>query len=118
MNVALFAAVNRKIGIFFFRSQANVFRLKTQGDAGDEEEMYPKATRHHKDVRVHVRYTCEKCSTMFKDHEKTCGKCGHERCNGCTRQPPKKENALDPAAVERIEKRMREMELSPQAEAT
>ena len=55
---------------------------------------------------------------MFKDHEKICGHCGHERCNECTRQPPKKENALDPAAVERIEKRMKEMELSQPASVT
>ena len=76
------------------------------------------ASRLRREVRVHVRWTCEKCSTLFTDAEKICGKCGHERCNDCTREPPKKEKGLDPAAVARIEKRMKEMDLSPPASAT
>ncbi len=108
--------------ILFLLSQLTILRPKlakyAEGYPGDKEETFPMAIRHHRDVRVHVRWTCEKCSTMFKDLEKICGKCGHERCNECTRQPPKKEEGLDPAAVERIEKRMKEMDLSPHASAT
>lgn len=55
---------------------------------------------------------------MFKDTEKTCRNCGHEKCDECPRQPPKKvERTLDDDAVKSVEERMKSLDVSPHASA-
>ena len=88
------------------------------GYPGDREEMYPLALRHRKKVRVHVRWTCHTCQGSFKDHEKICTGCGHERCEQCLRYPPKKEKKeFDEDVVRSVEEKLKNISLSPQASA-
>ena len=88
------------------------------GYPGDSEEMFPLARREMRPIRQRVRWNCEECKTTFKDLEKACANCGHEKCDGCPRHPPKKEKQLlDEAAVRSVEERMKSMSVSPQASA-
>ncbi|KAI4132976.1 MAG: hypothetical protein LQ338_000444 [Usnochroma carphineum] len=74
--------------------------------------------RERRPIRVHVRWTCHQCSKAFRDLSTKCEGCGHDRCDGCPRHPPKREKPkLDPDAVKKIEARMKTMDLSPQASA-
>ena len=74
--------------------------------------------RELRPIRTRVRWTCHSCTTIFKDLEKTCRSCGHERCDDCTREPPKTEDEpLDEAAIESVAEKMRQIEISPQASA-
>ena len=76
------------------------------------------AKRELKNIRTHVRWNCEKCETLFKDTEKTCSNCGHEKCDGCPRQPSQKaQRTLDEDAVKSVEERMKTLDVSPQASA-
>ena len=76
------------------------------------------AKREIKNIRTHVRWNCEKCEKLFKDAEKVCGNCGHEKCDDCPRYPPQKAKpSLDEDAVKRVEERMKKVDLSPQASA-
>ncbi|KAL8861639.1 MAG: hypothetical protein Q9178_001840 [Gyalolechia marmorata] len=90
---------------------------KIQGYPGDSD--YNIATRVRHPIRVHVRWTCHQCSGTFRDLSKKCEGCGHDRCDDCPRQPPKREKPkLDPDAVESVNERMKQMDLSAQAPAT
>ena len=85
---------------------------------GDREEMYPLVTRHRKKIRVHVRWTCHTCQASFKDGEKTCAGCGHQRCDECPRHPPKKvKTEFEEEAVRSVEEKLKNLGLSPQASA-
>ena len=84
----------------------------------ETEETFPLAKRELKSIRTHVRWTCDECETLFKDTEKTCSNCGHEKCDNCPRQPPQKvKRPLDEDAVKSVEERMKTLEVSPQASA-
>ncbi|KAL8678205.1 MAG: hypothetical protein Q9186_005423 [Xanthomendoza sp. 1 TL-2023] len=86
------------------------------GYPGDSD--YNAAVRERHPIRVHVRWTCHQCSQTFQDLSRQCQGCGHDRCDDCPRQPPKREKPkLDPDAVKKIEARMKEMDISPQASA-
>lgn len=88
------------------------------GGPADTEEAFPLAKREMRSTRTHVRWSCEKCDTMFKDTEKTCRNCGHEKCDECPRQPPKKvKRTLDDDAVKSVEERMKSLDVSPHASA-
>lgn len=88
------------------------------GYPGDTEEAYPLASRELRPTRTHVRWTCHSCSTVFKDQEKTCRNCAHQRCNACPREPPKIEpEPLDEAAIQRVTEKMKNIEIAPQASA-
>lgn len=89
-----------------------------EGYPGDTEETFPLAKREMRSIRTHVRWNCEKCETLFQDTEKTCGHCGHEKCDECPRQPPKTvKRTLDDEAVKSVEERMKTLDVSPQASA-
>lgn len=89
------------------------------GYPGDTEETFPLARRELRSIRVHVRWTCHECKTLFKDTETTCGKCSHERCDHCSREPPEtRKEPLDEEAVKSIERKMKEIAISPQASAS
>ena len=45
--------------------------------------------RVEKKPRMRVKYTCHECKNVY-GREKVCTKCGHNRCNSCTRYPAKK----------------------------
>lgn len=63
-----------------------------QGSPGDEKapeeevRMVRAVQRVYKKPRQRVRYTCDKCQTVFLDRER-CRECGHGRCKECTRYP-------------------------------
>lgn len=89
------------------------------GYPGDTEETFPLGRRELRSIRTHVRWTCHECKTLFKDTEKICGNCSHERCDDCPREPPKtQKEPLDEEAVKSIERKMKEIALSPQASAS
>ena len=88
------------------------------GYPGDTEETFPLATREMRSIRTHVRWNCEKCERLFKDTEKICGNCGHEKCDECPRHPPKRaKGTLDNDAVKSVEERMKTLHVSPHASA-
>lgn len=90
-----------------------------QGYPGDTEEAFPLARRELRSIRTHVRWTCHECNTLFKDTEKICGNCSHKRCDDCPREPPKTPEApLDEEAIKSIERKMKEIDISPQASAS
>jgi RNA polymerase subunit RPABC4/transcription elongation factor Spt4 len=89
-----------------------------EGSADDGEETVPIARREFKPIRMHVRWTCHACHTVFKDLERECRGCGHRRCDDCPREPPKEEEEpLDEAAVRKIADLMRNVNISPHASA-
>jgi len=89
-----------------------------EGYPGDTEQTFPLAQREMRPTRTKVRWNCEKCETTFKDHEKICKNCAHEKCDNCPRQPLQKvKRPLDEDAVKSVEERMRNLDVSPQASA-
>ncbi|EUC27971.1 hypothetical protein COCCADRAFT_110344 [Bipolaris zeicola 26-R-13] len=76
--------------------------------------------------RTRVRWQCEKCNSLFQNHQPQCPGCGHERCDQCTRSPVKKPNKsdqFDAQVVAAVEAKLRAMGvddegLSSAAEAT
>lgn len=90
----------------------------SEGSPGDTEETSPLAQREMKSIPTHVRWNCEKCETLFKDSEKICSNCGHEKCDECPRYPPKGvKPPLDDDAVKSVEEQMKSMQVSPHASA-
>ncbi|PPJ50756.1 hypothetical protein CBER1_07454 [Cercospora berteroae] len=72
----------------------------------DEAPVVRAVQRVYRKPRQRVRYTCEQCDTLFVDHDQ-CRRCGHERCDGCLRQPPKRTAAApDPEVVRSLEARL------------
>lgn len=69
-------------------------------------------------IQSRVRWKCEKCQTLFKDTEKICSNCGHEKCDECPREPPEGfKPPPDDDAVKGVEERMKSLEVSPHASA-
>ncbi|KAI0132094.1 hypothetical protein BJ170DRAFT_230799 [Xylariales sp. AK1849] len=44
----------------------------------------------HKPPRMRVRRNCHKCNTLFPTSNRVCERCGHRRCDDCTKSPNKK----------------------------
>lgn len=57
------------------------------GYPGDAEPPAEPPARTWKKPRLRVRYTCHKCSTMYRSGEKTCANCGQEKCSETIRDP-------------------------------
>lgn len=83
------------------------------GDAAADDESdieaEPGKRRTWRRARQRVRWSCEKCQSLFKDGSQACSECGHERCDICTRIPPKKarrEKEFDPELVKRVEEKL------------
>lgn len=55
---------------------------------------------------------------LFKDTERTCRNCSHERCAECSREPPEEEEQLDPDAIASVERKLKELDVNPQASAS
>lgn len=55
---------------------------------------------------------------LFKDTEKTCRNCSHERCAECGREPPDEEEQLDPEAIASVERKLKELAIALQASAS
>jgi len=76
--------------------------------------------RMYRKPRQKVRWECEQCQTLFMDGSPQCVGCGHERCNTCTRKPPKKirvEKEFDPAVVRRVEEKLARFKLGDTSSA-
>jgi hypothetical protein len=61
------------------------------GSPGDEQPLdglpsVRPVQRVYKKPRQRVRYTCHHCQALFVD-PRTCGACGHGKCDDCTRYP-------------------------------
>ena len=89
-----------------------------EGYPGDTLEGSPTGERVKVPKRTKVLWNCEKCATTFKDREKTCANCGHEKCDSCPRtSPAKTQKPEEEAAIQSVEQRMRNLDVSPQASA-
>ncbi|KAE8132665.1 hypothetical protein BDV38DRAFT_287583 [Aspergillus pseudotamarii] len=78
------------------------------GYPGDVEPPAEPPARTWKKPRLRVRYTCHKCSTMYRSGDKTCLNCGQEKCSETIRDPPKKQKPEpDPEVVRRVEERLK-----------
>ncbi|KAL8997626.1 MAG: hypothetical protein Q9169_003174 [Polycauliona sp. 2 TL-2023] len=95
-------------------------RKQDKYPAGDPRDSdYGTATRVRHPIRVHVRWTCHQCSRKFRDLSKKCEGCGHDRCDDCPRNPPKREKPkLDAEAIKSVEERMKRMDVSSSTSAT
>ncbi|KAH9827910.1 hypothetical protein Tdes44962_MAKER02664 [Teratosphaeria destructans] len=67
----------------------------------EDAPMVRAVQRVYKKPRQRVRYTCDQCQAILIDR-RTCAHCGHDRCETCTRYPPKKERVPDPAIVQAV----------------
>lgn len=70
-----------------FPAKSQKWPMGSPGDlnAPDEEVRMVKAVqRVYKKPRQRIRYTCDRCETVFADSER-CRQCGHERCPDCLR---------------------------------
>ncbi|RMY75101.1 hypothetical protein D0864_09886 [Hortaea werneckii] len=73
---------------------------------GNEPQMVKTVQRVYKKPRQRVRYTCDRCQTIFVDAER-CRSCGHDRCSDCNRDPPRKTNRQpDPAVLQAVNDRL------------
>ncbi|KAI6810892.1 hypothetical protein KC332_g7137 [Hortaea werneckii] len=73
---------------------------------GNEPQMVKTVQRVYKKPRQRVRYTCDRCQTIFVDAER-CRSCGHDRCSDCNRDPPRKANRQpDPAVLQAVNERL------------
>ncbi|RMY66978.1 hypothetical protein D0864_11692 [Hortaea werneckii] len=73
---------------------------------GNEPQMVKTVQRVYKKPRQRVRYTCDRCQTIFVDAER-CRSCGHDRCSDCNRDPPRKTNRQpDPAVLQAVNERL------------
>ncbi|KAI6864688.1 hypothetical protein KC338_g5342 [Hortaea werneckii] len=73
---------------------------------GNEPQMVKTVQRVYKKPRQRVRYTCNRCQTIFVDAER-CRSCGHDRCSDCNRDPPRKTNRQpDPAVLQAVNDRL------------
>ncbi|CAK3872990.1 Hypothetical predicted protein [Lecanosticta acicola] len=85
-------------------------KIPLSGSATVVKEHHPpmvKAVqRVYRKPRQRVRYTCERCRTLFMDSDR-CVDCGHERCRSCLREPAKREPARhDPEVVRAVANRL------------
>ena len=88
------------------------------GYPGDAEEHFPLAQRMRKDIRRRVTWTCHGCQELFVGKAKICAKCGHERCDECSRDPPRKvEQNPDPELLREVQDKIRNIILGPSASA-
>ncbi|KAF2754385.1 hypothetical protein EJ05DRAFT_139751 [Pseudovirgaria hyperparasitica] len=90
------------------------------GDApyeSSEEEM-PTINRTWKRPRQRIRWTCCCCESLFTTGSRTCT-CSHERCETCTRQPPKKpKKEFDPEIVKSVEEKLERFRIERTAGTT
>ncbi|RHZ74006.1 hypothetical protein CDV55_108902 [Aspergillus turcosus] len=77
------------------------------GYPGDAEPLSDLPARTWKKPRLRVRYTCHKCSTMYRPGETTCSNCGQEKGPETIRDPPKKHKPEpDPEILRQVEERL------------
>lgn len=86
------------------------------GDAPAEEESEVeqplRKERTWRKPRQRIRWTCDKCSTLFMERSKVCGNCSHNRCDTCTREPPKKvKKEFDPEVVKSLEEKLARLKM-------
>lgn len=59
----------------------------SQLPAGGGGENDRARERMHKKPRQRVRFTCDRCGSLFRERNRRCDGCGHIRCEGCLRAP-------------------------------
>ncbi|KAK3079580.1 hypothetical protein LTS18_004503, partial [Coniosporium uncinatum] len=53
----------------------------------EREVTMPRVQRVYKKPRQRVRWSCEQCQALFVEGEAVCARCGHAKCDTCTRKP-------------------------------
>ncbi|KAK5000344.1 hypothetical protein LTR66_000762 [Elasticomyces elasticus] len=78
-----------------------------------EDERTPEQAvevrRVYRRPKQRLRWSCEQCRSPFVDSTWVCASCGHERCEQCLRDPPKKVRVAaepDPDVVRIVEERL------------
>ncbi|KAF2459239.1 hypothetical protein BDY21DRAFT_203937 [Lineolata rhizophorae] len=86
----------------------------------DEKTMMPqKPKRTYRKVRQRVRWTCEQCQSVFREKSKICETCNHQRCDNCTREPPKRvKREPDPEVVKAVNEKLARLTVSEKAAAS
>jgi len=83
------------------------YHLYQRGHTRDDEPDLDLVVRQWKKPRVRVRWTCHACAGPFAQGSKICTHCNHERCEDCTRQPPKKiKPPVDPNLLRSVEEKL------------
>lgn len=49
--------------------------------------QFQRQERTYRKPKLRVRWSCEKCSTLFIENREKCLNCGHDRCKTCIRDP-------------------------------
>ncbi|EEH49406.2 uncharacterized protein PADG_05485 [Paracoccidioides brasiliensis Pb18] len=83
------------------------------GYPGDAEPPVVPLERVWRKPKRRVRWTCHNCSKLFKNGDKICSHCQHDRCKDCIRDPPKKiKPEPDPEILRRVEERLSKVLIS------
>ncbi|KAF1985024.1 hypothetical protein K402DRAFT_116598 [Aulographum hederae CBS 113979] len=62
----------------------------SESEGEGEKENMPQVQRVMRKPRMRVRWLCEDCGVVFTEEQTKCKDCGHTRCEGCPRRPPRK----------------------------
>ncbi|OJJ75192.1 hypothetical protein ASPBRDRAFT_53135 [Aspergillus brasiliensis CBS 101740] len=82
------------------------------GYPGDVDAPAEPPARTWKKARQRVRYTCHKCSTLYRSGERNCSNCGQEKGPETIRDPPRRDKPKpDPEIVRRVEERLAKLRL-------
>ncbi|GAT27528.1 similar to An01g02280 [Aspergillus luchuensis] len=83
------------------------------GYPGDVDAPAEPPARTWKKARQRVRYTCHKCSTLYRSGERNCSGCGQEKGPETIRDPPRRDKPKpDPEIVRRVEERLAKVRIS------
>ncbi|RAL06154.1 uncharacterized protein BO80DRAFT_2685 [Aspergillus ibericus CBS 121593] len=83
------------------------------GYPGDANAPAEPPARTWKKPRQRVRYTCHRCSTLYRSGERECSNCGQEKGPESIRDPPRRDKPKpDPELVRRVEERLAKVRIS------
>ncbi|GLA19369.1 hypothetical protein AnigIFM62618_007038 [Aspergillus niger] len=83
------------------------------GYPGDVDAPAEPPARTWKKPRQRVRYTCHKCTTLYRSGERNCSNCGQEKGPETIRDPPRRDKPKpDPEIVRRVEERLAKVRIS------
>ncbi|PWY96614.1 hypothetical protein BO94DRAFT_16512 [Aspergillus sclerotioniger CBS 115572] len=83
------------------------------GYPGDVVAPAEPPARTWKKPRQRIRYTCHKCSTLYRSGERECSNCGQEKGPETIRDPPRRDKPKpDPELVRRVEERLAKVRIT------
>lgn len=67
-----------------------------------DDQYDGKRKRVYRKTRGRVHYMCDQCQHDFRQGERICWNCNHERCDQCTRSPPKEPDEANPEVLKSV----------------